>query len=373
MGEDLVLFRDGRGQVGLLALHCSHRGTTLEWGAVEAVGIRCCYHGWLYDVDGRVLETPGEPPESTYKDRFCHGAYPTLEYKGLVFAYMGPPGQRPEFPVLDTFDLEGYQTLPSARDTEPYIAPCNWLQIKENCMDPIHTVYLHSRVTGDQFTPAFAEQGLLDWHETPIGMLYTHTRRVGDLVWVRISDFIPPNIHQFSPEQENIGEEEVIQERPMGTHWAVPADDTHTMVFLLRYPPIGRPQRHANPALTGQDGGNRPYEERQRQPGDWEAQTGQRAIAVHGLEHLGATDRGVIMLRKILLDGIRAVQRGEEPWRAVSPDGKPLTTYAGNSVIRIPPAPTPDADRALLQETARKVATGYYHRNPPAAVAAQRG
>jgi len=91
MGEDLVLFRDGRAKIGLLELHCSHRGTSLEFGMVERCGIRCCYHGWLYDVDGRVLETPGEPPESTFKDRFFHGAYPTIEYKGLIFAYRAPP------------------------------------------------------------------------------------------------------------------------------------------------------------------------------------------------------------------------------------------------------------------------------------------
>src|SRR5574341_1044533 len=83
MGEDLVLFRDGRGKIGLLELHCSHRGTSLEFGIVERCGIRCCYHGWLYDVDGRVLETPGEPPESTFKERFFHGAYPAFEAEDL--------------------------------------------------------------------------------------------------------------------------------------------------------------------------------------------------------------------------------------------------------------------------------------------------
>ena len=72
MGEDLVLFRSGRGEVGLLELHCSHRGTSLEYATVESQGLRCCYHGWMYGVDGCVLDTPGEPPESTFKDRFYH-------------------------------------------------------------------------------------------------------------------------------------------------------------------------------------------------------------------------------------------------------------------------------------------------------------
>ncbi len=119
LGEDLVVFRDRSGQVGLLELHCSHRGTSLEFGQIEERGIRCCYHAWLYDVDGKILETPGEPAESTLKDRLCHGAYPTHEYNGLVFAYMGPPEKRPEFPVFDTYEkmpkLGGKRLLTNVR------------------------------------------------------------------------------------------------------------------------------------------------------------------------------------------------------------------------------------------------------------------
>src|SRR5581483_3102274 len=112
LGEELVLFRSGEGAVGLLQLHCPHRGTSLEYGTVERRGLRCCYHGWLYGVDGRILDTPGEPEDSSYKDRFTHGAYPTLEYKGLVFAYMGPPDQQPAFPIFDMYDVPGYQVIP---------------------------------------------------------------------------------------------------------------------------------------------------------------------------------------------------------------------------------------------------------------------
>src|SRR5881396_3179339 len=105
MSEDLVIFRDRRGSVGLLQLNCAHRGTSLEYGLVSERGIRCCYHGWLYDVDGRILETPGEPASSTIKQRFFQGAYPTREAAGLVFAYMGPPDKRPALPIYDTFSL----------------------------------------------------------------------------------------------------------------------------------------------------------------------------------------------------------------------------------------------------------------------------
>ena len=84
LGEELVVFRDLRGHVGLLELHCPHRGTSLEYGLISERGIRCCYHGWLFDVDGALLETPGEPLQSTLKERLCHGAYPTHEHKGIV-------------------------------------------------------------------------------------------------------------------------------------------------------------------------------------------------------------------------------------------------------------------------------------------------
>src|SRR5262249_34207753 len=104
LGEDLVLFRDGRGEIGLLQRHCAHRGTSLEYGMVERCGIRCCYHGWLYDVDGTVLETPGEPADSSLKDRVVLGAYPVRDYRGLVFTYMGPPEQQPEFPRLSSIE-----------------------------------------------------------------------------------------------------------------------------------------------------------------------------------------------------------------------------------------------------------------------------
>jgi phenylpropionate dioxygenase-like ring-hydroxylating dioxygenase large terminal subunit len=86
LGEDLVVFRDGSGAVGLLELHCPHRGTSLEFGLVGPKGIRCCYHGWLFGVDGAILETPGEPADSTLKDRLFHGAYPVHEAHGMVFA-----------------------------------------------------------------------------------------------------------------------------------------------------------------------------------------------------------------------------------------------------------------------------------------------
>ncbi|ETW95291.1 MAG: hypothetical protein ETSY2_48360, partial [Candidatus Entotheonella gemina] len=159
LGEELVAFRDFSGAVGLLELHCPHRGTSLEFGLVSDHGIRCCYHGWLFDVDGAILETPGEPADSTLKDRLCHGAYPTHEYNGIVFAYMGPPDTKPAFPIYDSYTRPGYRLIPGRK----YFYPCNWLQILENAMDPVHTAFLHTIVSGSQFTDEFGEVPALDF------------------------------------------------------------------------------------------------------------------------------------------------------------------------------------------------------------------
>jgi phenylpropionate dioxygenase-like ring-hydroxylating dioxygenase large terminal subunit len=363
MGEDLVLFRDRSGRVGLLQLHCSHRGTSLEFGVVGERGIRCCYHGWLFDVDGRILETPAEPADSTLKDRLCHGAYPTLEFGGLVFAYLGPPDRRPPFPLYDTFRLPDHQLLPGPRFT----LPCNWLQVKDNCMDPVHGAFLHAIVSGHQFTAAWGVLPELEWQSTDFGMIYIATRRLGERVWVRISDFMVPNIHQFPPDWDEAKEEKIF-DRPMITRWAVPIDDTTTMNidFAHYHPGWTVPvERITNPAFGQTD--ERPYAERQRQPGDYDAQVGQRPIAVHALEHLATSDRGVIMFRKLVRDGVRAVQEGRDPFGVAPPAGQVIPTLAQNTILRIPPAATAEADRQLLREVGRRVARGDHAVSVPSA------
>src|SRR5919201_302597 len=300
LGEDLVLFRDRSGRLGLLHLHCAHRGTSLEYGLPAERGIRCCYHGWLFDVEGHVLEPRGDPAGSTLKDRLCQGAYPVLDVHGMIFAYFGPPDRRPAFPIYDTFDVPGFRLEPAAKFT----LPCNWLQVKDNSMDPVHTAFLHARSSGVQFTEAFGVVPELDWQPTARGMVYIATRRVGDLVWVRVCDFMPPNVHQFTRELEEATAPKPPS-RPVIIRWAEPNDDTHTTNFELAQvdPAWGlTAEQVAQPGFGQSD--DRPYADRQRHPADYDAQSSQRTIAVHALEHLGSTDRGVIMLRRIVRDGI---------------------------------------------------------------------
>jgi phenylpropionate dioxygenase-like ring-hydroxylating dioxygenase large terminal subunit len=349
LGEELVAFRDRSGAVGLLEPYCAHRGVSLEFGLIADKGIRCCYHGWCFDVDGRILDTPGEPPESTLKERLFQGAYPVHEYGGLVFAYMGPPEMKPAFPCFDTFDLPGYQRVAQAG----YIWPCNWLQVKENSMDPAHLAFLHTLPGSLGFTEDLASLGVWDYMETSCGMVYIDTRRQGDQVWVRVADFIPPNIHQFPPNADPMAQRTQIN-RPTATRWAVPIDDTHTMQIGFRHVPEGTT---ASPgAGFGQDG-DRPYEARQRVPGDYDAQVSiHDGVARHELEHLATTDRGIIMLRNMIRRGIRAVQQEQEPWRPGSPDGRTIPTYSQDRVVcGIPLAATPEADRQTLIKTARQV------------------
>jgi phenylpropionate dioxygenase-like ring-hydroxylating dioxygenase large terminal subunit len=351
LGEDLVAFRDKSGAIGLLELHCPHRGTSLEFGLISEKGIRCCYHGWLFDVDGRILETPGEPTDSTLKDRLCHGAYPVHEHAGLVFAYMGPPDKQPAFPVLDTYELPGYRL--SAR--APTLWECNWLQVKENSMDPAHLAFLHTLPGSEGFTDDLEALGEWDWMETPVGMVYIDTRRQGDRVWVRVADFILPNIHQFPPNADPMALRNSIN-RPQATTWAVPLDDTHTMQIGYYRTPEGREPRRGSG--FGQDS-SRPYQERQRVPGDYDAQVSiHGGTARHGLEHLAATDRGIIMMRNMIRCGIRAVRDGEGVDSPMLRNGAAVPTYSHDRVVSgVTPASTPEQDRRLLREIARGVVT----------------
>ena len=352
LGEDLVAFRDKSGGIGLLELHCPHRGTSLEFGLIGETGIRCCYHGWLFGADGTILETPGEPADSTLKDRLFHGAYPVHEHQGLVFAYMGPPDQEPDFPILDTWDLPGYRQIARA----PTLWECNWLQVKENSMDPAHLAFLHTLPGSEGFTEDLAALGEWDWMETPVGMVYIDTRRQDDRMWVRVADLILPNIHQFPPNADPMALRNSVN-RPQATTWAVPLDDTHTMQIGYHRAPEGREMRRGSG--FGQDG-KRPYEERQRVPGDYDAQVSiHGGMARHGLEHLASTDRGIIMMRNLIRRGIRAVQNGEDLGYRILRNGGAVPTYSHDRVVAgIPPAATPEADKQLLCEVGRRVVAG---------------
>ncbi|HTV89015.1 MAG TPA: aromatic ring-hydroxylating dioxygenase subunit alpha [Stellaceae bacterium] len=362
LGEELVVFRDRSGEIGLLELHCPHRGTSLEFGLVGAKGIRCCYHGWLFDCDGAILETPGEPADSTLKDKLFHGAYPVHEAHGLVFGYLGPPERQPPFPTYDSLIRPGFRVVPGRK----YFYPCNWLQIQENTMDPAHTAFLHTIVSGAVFTEEFGVLPELDFVETPIGMIYVATRRVGDNVWARMVEAVLPNLQQVAPIWET-GRRERTFSGPMMSRWLVPMDDTSTMFIELRHLGDGDTEipewwLDRGQMLPGQLAMDT-YEESQRHPGDYEAQVSQRPIALHGLEHLSATDRGISMFRNQLRRGIRAVRNGDEPL-GLSRGGAVIPTYCNNTVVYRPAPAGEAADKKLMRELGMQLAKDYL-KNPP--------
>jgi phenylpropionate dioxygenase-like ring-hydroxylating dioxygenase large terminal subunit len=368
LGEDLVLFRDHSGKIGLLLRHCSHRGASLEFGRVEATGIRCCYHGWLFGVDGTILEMPTEGP-GTYHGQLHHGAYPVQEFHGLIFAYMGPPELIPPFPLFDTFNAPGYELGYGQPVGVSNVKPCNWLQIMDNVVDPVHEAFLHTMNEESKFVDAHGREivevghvGELDFIETPIGILCQESRRIGGDIWIRGLEYICPNVAQiprapvFPPEYAD-GESRITFV-PRATRWRVPMDDFNTVEFAFVRVREGEQNDYTTAparALLSAYGG-RTYEEMQRSPGDYEAQIGQRSIARHALEHLGSTDRGVVMLRKIVHEGIGAVSRGEDPKGIRRDLNGAIPTYGQDVILRAPSASNLSDDRDLIRRIAREVA-----------------
>src|SRR5487761_1247257 len=139
LGEDLVAFRDSEGRIGLVSEYCTHRGASLFFGRNEEGGLRCLYHGWKYDVEGRILDTPCEPADSTFKERLRQPTYPVHEAGDMVWAYMGPPEKLPAFP-----NFEWTLVPPANRSIAKMRADCNYIQSLEGTLDYAHAMILHS-------------------------------------------------------------------------------------------------------------------------------------------------------------------------------------------------------------------------------------
>ena len=321
LGEDLAAFRDREGRAGLLGAHCIHRGTSLEYGRIENDGIRCCYHGWLYDTQGRCLDQPGESEHSDYKEKVRQPWYPIEEYHGLVFAYLGPLDRKPVFPRYDLLERDDVEVIAYPNYSRGIVAECNWLQIHENAADPFHTYILHSTHSGVQFSKAFAARPEVDFDRTPISVRYYRDSTLpnGNL-YHRVAEIFVPNARSL-PSQNQTGDQPV-QEPGRFIGWWVPVDDTHTIGFHLEACPIidGKPDPStlADAAPGRSHNSQAPhvdYEDSQRHPDDLEAQVSQRPIVIHALENLATTDRGIVLLRQLLKESVRAVERGEDPTR----------------------------------------------------------
>jgi phenylpropionate dioxygenase-like ring-hydroxylating dioxygenase large terminal subunit len=350
MCEDVVVFRTKNGRLGCLEPHCSHRGTSLEWGRVEDDGLRCCYHGWLYAPDGKVIDMVCEPAGVCERMNVEHPAYPVMEYGGLVFIYMGPPGTEPLFPLYDIIDTR-YRKDIELRGMRiwgdhsiGYVKDCNWLQHFENILDTWHLVVLHQMISGDQFEGALMQgKPSISWDKTSLGICYNLIKDLpnGNRL-VRHGECVVPNIG-LVPNLRESGKDPKHEQRCSDLTWFVPVDNEHVTAMSIVAWPLedGKPKADWVPdtdtvlAIRPGSEVKRTYEERQRKPDDLEAQESQRSIAIHALERLATTDVGLIQYRKLLREQVKAVQEGRDPMNVVRDAAlnHRITTNAFNTVL----------------------------------------
>ena len=333
LGEDLLIYRDDEGKLACIEEHCAHRRASLFFGFVEPGGIRCCYHGWKFDVEGKCVERPFEPREATEAVRLR--TYPLQELGGLLFAYMGPdPKTAPLLPRWDVLVRDDGKrnivVLP--------VHDCNWLQIQENTVNSVHTYYLHGHMSAVKKLPTMAQGGYFyrpiksyDWAVCDWGIEKT-VAYGGDKPELEIRPpLIFPNILR-------------IPEGPVeAMHFRVPIDDTHTRIFWIGFRPardsategIGTTEFHCEPdaPVTYTDADVQTFYGQDRVV--WETQG---AIVDRTKEVLGASDRGIAMFRRMLAEQIDRVARGEDPTVAVVRD------EAENRIIQFTSASRPFAD-----------------------------
>ena len=336
LGEDLILFRDGNGRAGLLHEHCAHRGSSLYYGKVEDEGIRCCYHGWLFAVDGACVEQPCEPGGGQHRDKCRQPWYPVEERYGLVFAYMGPLDAMPPLPHYDVLEELGPDEELQQEDKSFYIgggttaenpvAPYSWLQNFENVMDPFHVVILHSRFSGVQFRQQMAVMPNVEWELCDHGVMYRSVRQTESGVLTRITQTLLPNVRIVPSIELTPGKGREVA-------WLVPVDSHHHRSFgVARVPKNEEPlysRRSRMATHEGKTWWEMSEQEHKQFPDDYEAQSSQGSIPAHSDEHLATSDKGVVMLRRLLTRQIRAIQEGAVP-EGTGPESQRVIVRAGN-------------------------------------------
>jgi phthalate 4,5-dioxygenase oxygenase subunit len=337
-GEDLVVFRDTEGRVGVMDEYCPHRGASLVFGRNEECGLRCLYHGWKMDVEGNVVEMVSEPAASGLAQKVKHRAYSTKEWGGMVWAYMGPKDTETPFvppawaPTADT-----RVTIAKA------LIPCNWAQILEGAIDSAHSSSLHSsdmlpaRVDSAKATdtawlrPSTDKAPRLALERGPYGFRYAAIRRpitnanVND--YVRATVFVAPSTALIPP--NNLYNVANIN---------VPMDNTSTAFYFIAW---GHPSQTPEIATwrkflgqtVGVDLDETFVPKRNRQNMFWQDRSAMKAgnftgitgfpnqdiamwvtmgaIADRTKERLGASDLAIVEFRRQMLDAVKAFQNGE--------------------------------------------------------------
>ncbi len=342
LGEDLVAFRDDRGRYGLIGRQCPHRGVDLCYGRLEDGGLRCPFHGWLFDVEGACLEQPAEPIASTFHRKIKHTAYPCEERNGIIFAYMGP-GEPPEFPEYDCFLAPDEFTFAFKGHID-----CNWLQALEVGIDPAHASFLHRFFEDEDPEDAYGKQFRdttigadtpmttilrnftrpeIEVEETPFGLRLTALRRLNDEhMHVRITNLAFPHAIVIP-----LSTDMVL------TQWHVPITDTECYwysIFSSFRETVDkqamRDQRlrlytlpDYKPRLNRSNNwGFNPAEQRDSTytgmgedinvHDNWAVESPGR-IFDRTTEHLGTTDKAITSNRRMLIRAINGLNSDERP------------------------------------------------------------
>jgi len=347
LGEDLLAFRDSDGRVGILDEFCPHRRASLFWGRNEQCGLRCVYHGWKFDVTGACVDIPSEPPEYRFQSKVQATSYPSREYGGVVWVYMGPAESTPELPKLEWALVPQSHRYVSKRHQET-----NYLQAIEGGIDSSHSNYLHASVDAFRMTDEYvakvrnsdnlrARYHLLDRaprfavQKTDYGLIIAARRNAEeDTYYWRFTQFLLPS-HTMIPSQKGLS---------LHGHCWVPRDDDSCWVWTISWNP-DRPLDEAEWKEIREDTfvhatvdpvTLRP--ERNRTNNyliDRDLQKTTSMTGIHGFaaqdmalqesmgrnvdrtrERLGTSDTAIIATRRLLLQEIADLQVGREPFAA---------------------------------------------------------
>jgi 5,5'-dehydrodivanillate O-demethylase len=313
MGEDLVLYKDLSGNYGLLDRHCAHRRADLSYGFVENRGLRCNYHGWLYDQDGRCIGQPYDDmvdPGQRGRERIQLKAYKVQPLAGLLWAYIGPD-PAPLLPNWEPFGFKnGFVQIVFSE------VPCNWFQCQENSIDPVHFEWMHDnwsvRLNGGQ-GPYGPRHLKVDFEEFDYGIQYKRIREGSDEthpLWTIGRVCLWPNC-LFT-----------------GNHfeWRVPVDDTTTLSvgwFFSRVPKDREPyvQKRVPYWYSPVKDENGRWITTHVMNQDFVAWVGQGEIADRTQEHLARSDRGIALMRQRFLSDLKKIAAGEEPKAVIRDPG----------------------------------------------------
>jgi len=359
LGEDLIAFRDTNGKVGLVDAYCPHRRAPMFYARNEECGLRCVYHGWKFDVDGKCLEVPNEPAGSPMKDKARMKAYPTFEGGGVVWTYMGPPELKPPVP-----DYEWIRIPATHRHISKTWEHANYLQALEGGLDTSHSSFLHNNRMGDNRALRQRDKSpQIDVYKTEYGYHYVSTRKAGEEgSYVRVYQYL-------MPAQALRGGVYTARERneppKVDGHIWVPIDDTHTHVYNLMYAydmsvPIpeeyaqefesfsGRGKEHLIPGTfkLRLNPSNKYMIDRQVQKTrtftgikglntqDFALQEGMGSangepIVDRSKEYLGTADKAIIEMRKLMLEATYDVEAGKRPRGADTTECRSVRPFDG--------------------------------------------